>query len=234
MKKILAHAVRSLLKKCGYSVVRQRDGIPGVLFSNLDHELYSLECDTIWSQEGFVTKYLSKERLQFYNAVRDCITNRADIHTVTLVVDVGRGPAYMLKLIAELNPEARLVGLDFSNEVLKVASDICPSATLKKHDVYEELGEKFDLVACSELLEHLDYPSKALDQLASSALSIVLTVPNGRKDNFQRHISFWSMRSWDVFLEPYMKQWEHETCFLCGEEKIATIMRKRMPRGSEL
>lgn len=234
MKKIFAPTVRSLLNKCGYSIVRQRDDAPDVLFGTLHRELDSLECDTLWSQEGFVAKYLGKGRLQFYHALRDFITDRVDIHTVTSVVDVGCGPGYLLKLVAELNPEARLVGLDFSNEVLKVASDICPSATFQKHDVYEKLGETFDLAVCSEVLEHLDYPGKALDQLASSAQNIVLTVPNGRKDNFQRHINFWSMRSWEVFLEPYTKQWEHETCFLCGEERIATIMRKRMPRGSEL
>ena len=234
MKKIFARAVRSLLNKCGYSVVRQRDGIPEVLFSPLEHERDSLKYDNIWSQKGFVTKYLDKERLKFYHAIRDYIKSRADIHTVTSVVDVGCGPGYMLKLVAELNPEARLVGLDFSNEVLQVASEICPSATFQKHDVYEKLGETFDLAVSSEVLEHLDYPSKALDQLASSALSIVLTVPNGRKDNYPGHINFWSMRSWEVFLEPYTKQWEYETCFLCGEDRIATIMRKRMFRGSDL
>lgn len=233
MKKIFARAVRSLLNKCGYSLVRQWDGIPEVLFSPLNHERDSLEYDTIWSQERFVAKYL-EGHLQFYHALRDFIKNRVDIHTVTSVVDVGCGPGYILKLVSELNPEARLVGLDFSSEVLQVASEICPSAMFQKHDVYEELGETFDLVVCSEVLEHLDYPSKALDQLASSTLSIVLTVPNGRKDCYPSHINFWSMRSWEVFLEPYVKQWEYETCFLCGEGKIATIMRKRMLRGSEL
>lgn len=234
MKKIFAHAARSLLNKFGYSLVRQRDNVPEVLFSPLDHERDPSEYDTIWSQEGFVAKYLNKERLQFYHALRDFIKSRGDIHTVTSVVDVGCGPGYMLKLVSELNPEARLVGLDFSHEVLKVASEICPSATFQKHDVYEKLGETFDFAVCSEVLEHLDYPSKALDQTVSSTLSIVLTVPNGRKDSYPGHINFWSMRSWEVFLKPYTKQWEYETCFLCGEKKIATIMRKRMLRGREL
>lgn len=234
MKKIFAHAAKSLLNKFGYSFVRQRDDVPEVLFSPLDHERDSSEYNTIWSHEGFITKYLNKGRIQFYHALRDFIKSRVNIHTVTSVVDVGCGPGYMLKLVSELNPEARLVGLDFSSEVLKVARKICPSATFQKHDVYEELGEKFDLLVCSEILEHLDYPSKVLDQFTSSALSIVLTVPNGRKDNYQSHINFWSMRSWEVFLEPYTKQWDYKTCFLCGEGKIATIMRKRMLRGNEM
>ena len=233
MKKIFARAVRSLLKMFRYSVVKRRDIIPEVLLSPLKHERDSLEYDNIWSHKRFVKKYLDKERLKFYQAIRDLIKSQAYIHKFTSVVDVGCGPGYLLKIVAELNPEARLVGLDFSNEVLQAASEICPSAMFQKHDIYEKLGETFDLAVCSEVLEHLDYPHKALDQLTKIANCIVLTVPNGRKDSYAGHINFWSMRSWEVFLEPYTKQWKHETCFICGEKKIATIMRKRVLQGSE-
>lgn len=227
MRKIFRPAAKSILKRFGYSILKQQDGIPVDSIPPLDHELDSSECDSIWSGKGFVTKYLNKGRLQFYDALYNHIRSRVDIHNFTSVVDVGCGPGYLLKLFAERSPGARLVGLDFSPEVLEVASTVCPSATFRKHDIYEELGDVFDLAVCSEVLEHLDYPSKALDQLASSSRNIVLTVPDGRKNTFARHINFWSMRSWEVFLEPYAKWWECETCFLCRDEKIATIMRKR-------
>ena len=235
MRNMFKGAARSLLKRCGYSVVRTREGVADIVCSPLDHERDSLGYDIIWSQEGFARrKYLDRERLRFYHALRDHIKSRVDIQTVTSVVDVGCGPGYMLRLVAELNPEAKLMGLDFSAEVLKLASEICPSATFQKHDIYDELEETSDLAVCSEVLEHLDYPRKALDQLTCSTSSVVLTVPNGRTDTYPGHINFWSMRSWEVFLESYTTQWKCETCFLCEETRIVTILRKRIFPDSEL
>ena len=57
-------------------------------------------------------------------------------------------------------------------------------------------------------LEHLLDPHKALNNLLNASLkNCVLTVPDGRIDNYQGHIIFWSEESFESFLGNYSGSW---------------------------
>ena len=76
--------------------------------------------------------------------------------TTARVVDVGCGGGYLLAALAELCPQASVLGVDLSREALRLARASAPRATL----VYAQ-GERlplpsrrFDAVLCSGKLEH--------------------------------------------------------------------------------
>jgi len=66
--------------------------------------------------------------------------------------------------------------------------------------IYEPIKEKYDLIVCMETLEHLLHPDRAILNLADAAPTVVLTVPEGRKDSFRGHLNFWSKESFEVLL----------------------------------
>jgi SAM-dependent methyltransferase len=84
------------------------------------------------------------------------------------VLDAGCGTAYGSRILAEAGaPE--VVGIDIVGEVIEaVKPGLPPSIHLVEGDVRElpfRNGE-FDLVVCFEVIEHLDDPQRALDELA--------------------------------------------------------------------
>lgn len=209
---------------------RLEDVVPEALLDPIEAERSADEYDDIWSHPGFLDRYLSEDRLRFYRELHGFVSSHVDVTSMSSILDVGCGPGYLLKVLADANPDARLAGFDLSPAVLKAASEVCPRASFDTHDVYNEIDQDFDLIFCTEVLEHLDYPHRALDRIVGAASQIVLTVPNGRLDSYRGHINFWSMRSWRVFLELYVEEWELDTRFLCSEKKIATYMKRRNGR----
>ena len=61
----------------------------------------------------------------------------------------------------------------------------------------------FDLVLCTEVLEHLERPLDALEQLRllrAPGGRLVATVPDGEMDDFEGHVSFWSLDDFRALL----------------------------------
>ena len=82
------------------------------------------------------------------------------------VLDAGCGTAYGSMLLAEAGA-SEVVGMDRAPEVLdSVRAEMPDTVVLEEGDVtslpYED--GRFDLVVCFEVIEHLDDPSRALDE----------------------------------------------------------------------
>jgi SAM-dependent methyltransferase len=114
----------------------------------------------------------------------------------SVVVDLGCGSGTLLERIGRALPEARLVGLDADQTALAMATKRLPSAQFKLIDLDSE-GETPDLrgtadaVVCSEVIEHLETPQRALTlarQLLRSGGRLVVTVPAGPMNDFDRAI----------------------------------------------
>ena len=119
--------------------------------------------------------------------------------------------ALMALLISEF-PSASLTGADFSESKISNCRILYPQIDFEVRDIYNQLKSSYDLILCTEVLEHLLYPDRALKMLLNGINehgSIFITVPNGRLDSFSGHINFWSPESWKVFLEEniYTKLW---------------------------
>lgn len=135
---------------------------------------------------NFEDKYNTKNPISRYLVSN--FTNRFKIllkkvKTPKKIVEVGVGEGYLTKIIAEQFAQSRIFASDISKSVLRKAQK-----TLKGHKVHfsvedlEKLGypdRKFDLVVCCEVLEHVNKPKEALDELRRIAKdNVILSVPS--------------------------------------------------------
>ncbi|MCD4695701.1 MAG: class I SAM-dependent methyltransferase [Bacteroidales bacterium] len=120
------------------------------------------------------------------------------------ILDVGCGPGILLNKISKDFNTSGLTGLDFSETKIENCRKVHPHIQFEAHSIYEPYPLKYDLVICTEVLEHLEYPQKAMKQLLSllrPGSTLLVTVPNGRTDTFAGHIYYWGPESWKLFLK---------------------------------
>lgn len=152
--------------------------------------------------------------VQFGQTLRNLIS----LHGVDLdgasVLDFGTGPGVALKAVVNGWLPRRVVGYDFSERALEFARSYYPQAEFSVCDIYVGNDEAFDFVLCSEVLEHLQHPERALATLfrmTNSGGTLLITVPDGRMDVSRYHINFWSPESWRSFIERWVAAGELET-----------------------
>ncbi len=171
--------------------------------------------DALYRNPKVLRRYVGPTRLRYYDNVLHLLPLEA--YHQRRIADVGCGPGYFLlrlhqTLAAEGYQAAALYGFDYSVAALEIGSKILPQATFRYMDIYApEVEERFDVVVCIEVLEHLLYPDRALRNLTSLVVpggTLILAVPNGRYDHFAGHINFWSPESWRVFLESVCPTWD--------------------------
>jgi ubiquinone/menaquinone biosynthesis C-methylase UbiE len=135
------------------------------------------------------------------------------------ILDVGCGEGITLFNFEKEGIGKKLYGIDYSDDALKIGKKIHPHLNLRKGDIYdiEEKDGSFDLVMATEVLEHLDNPEKALQELIRvSKKYVMLSVPNepffiganfirGKYlknfGNHPEHINHWTLFSFRKFLQ---------------------------------
>jgi 2-polyprenyl-3-methyl-5-hydroxy-6-metoxy-1,4-benzoquinol methylase len=167
------------------------------------------------------TKYLSGN---FFN--RFLIRNfmdalieltRYDPHTD--IFEIGTGEGLILRQLKLVLPnDVSISGADLDHQLLRVGQKIIDAVPLTCASVYDLPFEnnRFDLVISTEVLEHLENPQQALNEICRvSRSSILLSVPNEpvwRMANFLRgkywhdlgntpgHIQHWSSQKFLSFV----------------------------------
>jgi hypothetical protein len=100
---------------------------------------------------------------------------------IQTVLDVGCGEGFVMKTLTEHAPHVSLTGIDSSVEALTYARHLNPQAKLIRADAYAIpiQDDAYDLVLCTEVLEHLDSPQDALSEIQRiSKRYCLLSVPN--------------------------------------------------------
>lgn len=96
------------------------------------------------------------------------------------ILDAGCGEGYLSRVLLDHLPGVEVVGVDLSEGAVAQARARCPEGTFQVGTVesLRDLGRSFDLVVCSEVLEHVDDPRSVVGTLAGlAAPHALLTVP---------------------------------------------------------
>lgn len=223
---MLKRLVRGALRRAGWELRRvpaaappATFGVPAAELAERDRLLEGFArlepgCEP-WGRPEQAREYLSERRLAFF----DDLLDRCDAHGVRWggrsVGDVGAGTGWLLRRVHARAPSARLTGYDSYPEILRLARHLCPEATFVECDALAGVDARHDVVFCTEVLEHLVHPAGALRTLLGMLHpggTLVLTVPDGRRDSFPAlepypngrgywgHVNFWSPESWRHFV----------------------------------
>lgn len=146
------------------------------------------------------------------------------------VLDAGCGEGFVVDYLAKKDPSLQLTGLDISEGAIAYANaHFGDQATFRTGSLFDlpfEEGQ-FDLVLCSEVLEHLDTPDPAVEELKRVARThVLITVP--REPYFQwlnnvgqwlglspdpEHVNFWTKASFQAFVRSHFSEvafgWKH-------------------------
>lgn len=123
------------------------------------------------------------------------------------VLDVGCGEGYLLFKIRKKYNSASLYGMDISKGRIKKTKEKVPKATLLRGDILSLPfpNNSFDVVVCSQLLEHISKYKKAIEELIRIGKKhVIITVPNElpiitvtcpkckTKHNLDGHVNFFT------------------------------------------
>ena len=146
--------------------------------------------------------------------------NGLDINNV---LDAGCGEGFVLSEFRKRNIGKQLEGLDYSEDALEIGNELFPYLTLKQGDIYSLPYEdnSFDLVICTEVLEHLERPEDVINEIRRVSKKYCLfSVPNepffkianfirgknlSRWGNDEDHIQCWSSRDFRKTIEGSLK-----------------------------
>lgn len=186
--------------------------------------------DEWYSNPQIWRAYLTEDALIFYHDIVNLGYERGIDYNGKNIADIGCGTGHLLLSIEQLFSPSSLTGFDFSSSAIRVAREVLPNGQFYELDIYQRTNLKFDIVVCTDTLEHLLYPDLALKNLVAminrSGVAF-LAVPNGRNDTFSGHINFWSPESWEVFLKSVGDEFEVETGLDSHDHNFAIIK----PRG---
>jgi SAM-dependent methyltransferase len=211
--KSFARAVNRILRRQGIVVRRRRYPQPRksdvsleerkALAAKIDAYVAANPQSSGPCSRATLETYLHYTRLAFYqNVVQLC--REAGVEFADRdVADIGTGMGYLCRVIKRSFPTARVSGYDQCAVRLSFARALCEDVEFGTCDLMDVDGS-FDVVLLMEVLEHLSEPEKAVQKLLSLVRPrgwVVITVPNGREDNYVGHINFWSPESWRHFIE---------------------------------
>ena len=138
------------------------------------------------------------------------------------LLDAGCGEGFVVDYLAQRNPNLKLTGIDVSSDAIEYAkAHFGEKARFRPGSVYKlPFSDKsFDTILCSEVLEHLDDPNRAVGELKRVARKhVVITVPH--EPYFQwlnnlgklagvatdpGHVNFWTKNTFQAFIRVHFE-----------------------------
>lgn len=167
------------------------------------------------------SKHSSRNPLQLFlinNFYSDLIALTKPLNPRS-IIDAGCGEGFTIMKLMENGIGEKLEGVENSKVAIKLSKRVNPQLSIKYGSVYSlpYKNSSFDLVICTEVLEHLDDPKKGLSELIRvSNKYLLLTVPNEPWFTIQRilrgknllhlgahpeHVNHWTSNSFKKFLK---------------------------------
>jgi 2-polyprenyl-3-methyl-5-hydroxy-6-metoxy-1,4-benzoquinol methylase len=170
-------------------------------------------------------KHTAKNPLQRFllnNFLKTLVEEAKRLYPET-VLDVGCGEGFVLDRLHQEGIGKKLEGVDILDRAIEIGRKLHPHLTLKQGSIYNlpYKDNSFDLVICSEVLEHLDDPEKALREVIRVSKGYcLLSVPNeplfmlgnflrgknlSRFGNDIEHIQHWSNGAFYTFVDKHIE-----------------------------
>lgn len=184
---------------------RKKDLTPGDIAS-LCKSNKKDDYDYFWSNEDLIDAYMEPARVEAYNFIIEHIVAKG---VTGKIVDIGFGSGDFLRILLEKSKPNQFItyGLDYSEAAVSRAKKIIPDGNFITDDVnnlpYDD--NFFDLVACIQTLEHLNTPHKVVsefDRICAPNGLILISIPNGKFDDYEGHVNFWDENQFKKFLAP--------------------------------
>jgi ubiquinone/menaquinone biosynthesis C-methylase UbiE len=137
------------------------------------------------------------------------------------ILDAGCGTGFLLKEISK-EIDSEMFGIDILENSIEHAKTLCPDAKLSVGSVYEiPFDDVFDLTLCSEVVEHLDNPEKAILEIKRVSKNAIICVPyeplftlaNLARlkylktfGNYPGHVQHWNKRSFKKLLSKHFSE----------------------------
>ena len=159
--------------------------------------------DKLYSDVNWVFDYLAHGRFEWYGEVIQNFVLQTGIDFAgKSVADIGCGLGVALRYIDYNYDPDSVWGFDYSEEALKWARRVLPTATFKKHNIEKPFNMKFDVIMSLETLEHLPKPElcykNMMDALVDGGTAF-LTVPDARFGRWEGHIGNWTLEEFREF-----------------------------------
>ena len=172
------------------------------------------------SESGNYKKYTSKNPLMgivISKFMKDLSETIAPLEDLNSIIDIGCGEGFIINCLNR--PD--ITGVDISKKALNIAKQKNPECNFCTGSVYDLSFKKnsFDLVLATEVLEHLENPEKALQEIKRISKNYCLfSVPNEpyfrtmnllRGKNLTRfgndieHVQNWSSREFVKLAKTY-------------------------------
>ncbi|KKQ37138.1 MAG: Methylase involved in ubiquinone/menaquinone biosynthesis [Candidatus Woesebacteria bacterium GW2011_GWA1_37_7] len=165
-------------------------------------------------------KHTSKSRFRQWTIknLNSALIEKLKTIKIYSIVDVGCGEGFTLERLRKEKIGKYYLGIDGSNIAVKLGKVLFPKIIFEKHNIYKLplKDNSYDFVLCTEVLEHLEKPDKALKELVRvSRKYLALSVPNEpffslknllmiknirRFGSSVEHINWWTSRGFVKFV----------------------------------
>lgn len=148
----------------------------------------------------------------------------------TSILDAGCGEGFTLNKLKEAKIGKTLEGIEYVDAAIRLGKKLHPKITIKKGTIYKlpYKANSFDVVLCTEVLEHLEDPEKALVELKRVAKKyLVLSVPNEPLFTIQRVLR--GKNVWKLGAHPEHIQHWSSSAFKQFVKKQVTILSDKTP-----
>lgn len=97
------------------------------------------------------------------------------------ILDAGCGEGFTMERLSKSGIGKNIEGVEYSKEAISFGKKLFPHLTINQGSVYDlpYKDNSFDSIICTEVLEHLEEPAKALrEMLRVSKKYLIISVPN--------------------------------------------------------
>ncbi len=185
------------------------------------------------SNPDYVANYFTKKRLKFYADVVRIANEKGVEYDDHFIADMGCSTGHLLMHVQSHYTPFYLAGYDFCEAALDIGKRKSFTISFNEHDIYDPVDRNYDVIFCTQTLEHLEWPEIALDNILAMMAKkskAVITVPDGDQDGLfgTLHVHKWNIDEWREFVEKTCDQHDNnfEVDVHLFEDALFTIITR--------